>query len=93
MQKELLIRAITQGTIGVIFLALLLALLFTLRTELQKRKRLSNIVIFALAMLGLWSFLAFAEVFVSVREMITSPAASDTMNTSGMPEKNPKTLH
>jgi hypothetical protein len=72
MQQELLIRAITQGTIGIISIALLLVLLLTLRGEIHGRKRLSSIVIFALAMLGLWSFLAFAEVYVSLREIIMS---------------------
>jgi len=37
MQQELAFKAITQGTIGVIFLTLLLVLLFTLRQEIQRK--------------------------------------------------------
>jgi hypothetical protein len=76
MQQELALRAITQGTIGVIFLTLLLVLLLTLRKDIQGKKRLSSIVIFALAMLGLWCFAAFTEVYVSVCKMIVRMSAS-----------------
>jgi hypothetical protein len=77
MQHELLFKAITQATIGVIFLTLLLVLLFMLRKEIQGGKRLSGIVIFALAMMSLWSFLAFAEVYVSFRKMFVSQSISE----------------
>ena len=77
MQQELLLRAITQGTVGVIFLTLLLVLLFTLRKDIQTKKRLSGTVIFALAMLALWSFVAFADVYVSFRNMFVSKSISE----------------
>ena len=83
MQHELF-RAVAQGTVGVIFLALLLLLLFTLRKEIRAKRRLSGIVIFALAMMGLWSFLAFAEVYVSFHKMFVSQSSSAHL--AGSPE-------
>ena len=78
MQHKLF-RAITQGAIGVVFLALLLALLFTLRKEIRAKKRLSGIVIFAMGMFALWSFLAFAEVYVSFHKMFVSQSSSEDL--------------
>ena len=70
MQHEFILKVITQGIVGLIFLALLLVLLFTHRKEIQGRRRLNGIVFFAVAILGLWCFLAFAEMYVSVRKII-----------------------
>jgi hypothetical protein len=74
MQHELVFRAITQGSIGIIFLTLLVGLLYTLRKDIRTR-RLSWIVVFALAMMGLWCFFALAEVYVSLHKMIVSQTA------------------
>jgi hypothetical protein len=76
MQHELVVKAITQGIIGIIFLTLLLLLLFALRKDIQSRTRLSGIVIFALAVMGLWCLLAFADVYISLRKMIVSESIS-----------------
>jgi hypothetical protein len=70
MQQELALKVIMQGTLGIILLTLLLVLLLALRNDIKKRKPLSAVVIFALAMLGLWCFAAFAEVYVSLDKMI-----------------------
>jgi small-conductance mechanosensitive channel len=78
MQQELAFKAITQGTIGVIFLTLLLVLLFTLRQDIQRKKRLSGIVIFALSIMGLWSFLAFAEVYIVLHGFIAFQSTERT---------------
>ena len=70
MQQELAFKAITQGTIGVIFLTLLLVLLFTLRKDFKRKKPLNAIVIFALAVLGLWCFVAFEKAYVSLHKLL-----------------------
>ena len=70
MQHELAFKAITQGAVGVIFLTLLLVLLFALRKDFKRKKPLNAIVIFALAMLGLWCFVAFEKAYLSLHKMI-----------------------
>jgi Kef-type K+ transport system membrane component KefB len=89
MQQELAFKAITQGTIGVIFLTLLLGLLFTLRQDIQRKKRLGGIVIFALSILGLWCFLAFAEVYFSLHEFIASQYTTERTGTLSGNTMNP----
>ncbi|MGH7930386.1 MAG: hypothetical protein ACREQV_21655 [Candidatus Binatia bacterium] len=84
MQHELVLKAITHGTIGVIFLALLLVLLFALRKDIKGRKPLRGIVIFALAILGLWCFLAFAEVYVNLQKIIAPQPISEQPDTTGI---------
>jgi hypothetical protein len=83
MQHELVMKAVTQGITGSVFLTLLLLLLFALRNDILARKRLSGIVMFTLAVLALWCFLAFAKAYINVREMILSQSMSRHPNTAG----------
>jgi hypothetical protein len=84
MQRELAITAMTQGSVGLIFLAILSLLLFALRKDIRQKKRLSHIVVLTLAMLTLWCFLAFQEAYFSVRKMILSGNISEELNASGL---------
>jgi hypothetical protein len=84
MQRELVLRAITEGITGIIFLTLLLVLLFALRKDIRAKTRLSGIVVFTLAMLSLWCFAAFAKVYVSVRKIIVSQYALDDLTLPSM---------
>jgi hypothetical protein len=70
MRQELLLRAIAEGAVGIIFLALLLLLLFALRKSGRGKKR--GMAIFALAMLTLWCLMAFKEAYLNIRKMIVS---------------------
>ena len=83
MQQELATKIIAQGTIGLIFLALLLILLFALRKDIRRKKRISGIVFFALAMMGFWCFLAFAEVYRGLRRAGYFSAHPDPNGTTG----------
>ena len=76
MQQELILAAITQAIVGTIFLTFLLVLLYALRQETRANARLSGIVVLTLAILGLWSFGAFAKAYVTVRTIIVSHYSS-----------------
>ena len=62
---------------------------FHASTRDSEEKRLSGIVIFALSIMGLWSFLAFAEVYFSLHEFIASQYTTERTGTLSGNTMNP----
>jgi hypothetical protein len=82
MQHKLVLNAITQGIVGLILLTILVVMILVIWNELRAKRPLNGIVLFAAGLLGFWCLLAFADAYVSLRQIFLSQAVSAELDIS-----------
>jgi hypothetical protein len=79
MPYELLSRAVSRGALGVAFLTLVILLGLMLWKDIQARKPLNKLLVFAVAMLALWCIFAWAQMYAAIREIAALPDDSERL--------------
>jgi hypothetical protein len=81
MQEELILKAIAQAIAALVLVTILIMLLLVLRKDVQGRRPLNRSTLFAVVMLGLWSFFALAEAYASFRQVFSFEPPSSASTT------------
>jgi FtsH-binding integral membrane protein len=84
MQHELLLRAITHSTIGIVLIMLLLVLLIGLRRELQGGEPIRWMVHLGILVMGLCTFLALMAALYSAKALAVPQRMSQKLDTAWM---------
>ena len=81
MQHELILKAITYSTMGVVIMTLLLLLLISLRREIHGGEPIRGLFTFSILAMGLWTFLALMVAMFSAKKIVVPEKISSQLDT------------
>jgi Na+/melibiose symporter-like transporter len=88
MQQELLLRAISNGTGGILIIAVLLVLLIALRKDIDDGEPLPGLFHLTIGVIGLFVFIALLVIYFQAKRTIVPEKISHRMETgaNSLPE-------